>query len=143
MYYVIWNVNTKNDFASWWNQYSAVKKIKKSDSWYTHFNWNNAHHKSEFWSQFNQKIIKKTEIFCLICKKCNLVLIHLIYIKNANNIKIKLCWIYQFWLWILCMSSFCKYLYHSIYFFMQLKIDFFKHSFRCLILNLLHSCSIK
>ena len=31
-YYIIWNVNTKDDFVSWWNQYSAVKKIKKSDS---------------------------------------------------------------------------------------------------------------
>ena len=81
-YYVIWNANTKDDFVSWWNQCSAVKKIKKSDSQYTQFNWNNAHHKSEFWSQFNQAAVKKTEIFCLICKKCNLVLTHLIYIKN-------------------------------------------------------------
>ena len=31
-YYVIWNANTKNDFVSWWNQNSVVKKIKKSDS---------------------------------------------------------------------------------------------------------------
>ena len=82
MYYVIWNANTKDDFASWWNQCSAVKKIKKSDSQCTHSNWNNDHHKSEFWSQFNQAAVKKTEIFCLICKKCNLVLTHSIYIKN-------------------------------------------------------------
>jgi len=84
-YYVIWNANTKNDFISWWNQCSAVKKIKKSDSWYTQSNWNNAHHKSEFWSQFNQAAVKKTEIFCLICKKCNLVLTHSIYIKNDSS----------------------------------------------------------
>ena len=81
-YYVIWNVNTKNNFASWWNQCSAAKKIKKSDSWYIYFNWNNDYHKSEFWSQFNQATIKKTEILCLIYKKYNLVLIHSIYIKN-------------------------------------------------------------
>ena len=31
-YYIIWNANTKNDFASWWDQCSAIKKIKKSDS---------------------------------------------------------------------------------------------------------------
>ena len=36
MYYVIWNANIKNDFVFWWNQYSAIKKIKKSDSWCTH-----------------------------------------------------------------------------------------------------------
>ena len=82
MYYIIWNINTKNNFISWWNQCSAVKKIKKSDSQWTYSNWNNAHHKSEFWSQFNQAAVKKTEIFCLICKKCNLVLTHLIYIRN-------------------------------------------------------------
>ena len=82
MYYVIWNANIKNDFASWWNQYSVIKKIKKSDFWYTHSNWNNDHCKSEFWLQFNQAAVKKTEIFCLICKKYNLVLIHSIYIRN-------------------------------------------------------------
>ena len=34
-YYIIWNANTKDDFTSWWNQNSAVKKIKKSDSKYS------------------------------------------------------------------------------------------------------------
>ena len=81
-YYVIWNTNTKNDFISWWNQCSAVKKIKKSDFQCTHSNWNNDHCKSEFWSQFNQAVVKKTEILCLICKKYNLVLTHSIYIRN-------------------------------------------------------------
>ena len=85
MYYIIWNVNTKNDFVFWWNQYSAVKKIKKSDSWCTYFNWNNAYCKSEFWSQFNQAAVKKTEIFCLICKKYNLVLTYSIYIRNSSS----------------------------------------------------------
>ena len=47
-YYIIWNANTKDDFASWWDQHSAAKKIKESDSQYTQSNWHNAHHKSAF-----------------------------------------------------------------------------------------------
>ena len=32
---------------------------------------------------FDQKAVRKTEIFCLICKKCNFVLTHSIYIRNS------------------------------------------------------------
>jgi len=84
-YYVIWNANTKDDFASWWNQCSAAKKIKEPDSRCTHPNWNNGHRKSEFWSQFNQAAAKKTGIPCLICKKCNLVLTHPTYTRNGPS----------------------------------------------------------
>ena len=31
---------------------------------------------------FDQKAVRRTEILCLICKKCDLVLTHSIYIRN-------------------------------------------------------------
>ena len=40
---------------------------------------------SAFWAQFNQAVIKKTEISCIIYKKCNLVLTHLTYTKNDSS----------------------------------------------------------
>ena len=85
MYYVIWNANTKDDFVSWWNQNSAVKKIKKSDSKCSQSNWNNVHHISDWWKMFNQKAVRRTEIFCLICKKCDLVLTHSTYSRNDSS----------------------------------------------------------
>ena len=84
-YYIIWNANTKDDFASWWDQRSAAKEIKEPDSRYTQPNWHNAHRKSAFWLQFDQAAAKKTGIPCLICKKCNLVLAHPTYTKNGPS----------------------------------------------------------
>ena len=91
-YHVIWNANTKDDFASWWDQHSAVKEIKESDSQYTQSNWHNAHCKSAFWLQFDQAAAKKTGIPCLICKKCNVVLTHPIYTKNSSSEMKKHIW---------------------------------------------------
>jgi hypothetical protein len=84
-YYVIWNANTKDDFASWWNQSSAAKKIKEPGSKCSQPNWNNVHRTSEWWKKFNQGAARKTEVPCLICKKCNLVLTHPTYSKNGPS----------------------------------------------------------
>ena len=34
---------------------------------------------------FDQKAVRRTEIFCLICKKCDLVLMHSTYSRNDSS----------------------------------------------------------
>ena len=84
-YFVIWTADTKNDFTSWWNQLSAAQECKQSESGKTHSNWSNTHCKSDFWTKFHQAAVKKTEISCIICKKCNMILTHSIYSKNSTS----------------------------------------------------------
>ncbi len=85
--YVIWTMNTKNDFENWWTIDTSWRIDTTFRKWeHRKFVWENRSWKKIVWANWHEVINVIQNRSHILCKNCEFVFVHSIFENIDNNI---------------------------------------------------------